>query len=535
MNNYSEKNLTSIEEAVNLLPKYNNRDILVLNKNKIKDVDLSIIPDSIKHIYLDDNNIKTINFSDRSWGTLSFANNGLSIEIIDNLTCTELNLTDNKIKEITLIRCNIKNLSLSNCGLFQINFFECNIENLNLSCNFMTGISHFPNGILHIDYSDNKIKEIESLPDSLITINLSDNMIKILPNYPTNLYKLDLSQNQIEFLSVDNLPQTLDFLDITDNPIENPDKILKPFVKQISQLYYDIEGEDSDVSVKVIDKKKIIVGNSESGSESESESESETERMFGRHDGDSDKMYNDFETYMIEEELKRLEQIENTIGINSNKESDPYSEPDHEPDHEPNSITSSISGFRDLYSSNPANSSDSIDDITRAIKNFNMSKNKTGSLEKMFSNRQINSFDPKTSDWTDLIVESSGVETDGIKTVKVIDPVCIPNSDNSEQVDYDKLDVQTKRMLMYKAASERASLDKNSKKINKPNGITIDTSGVEKKTIETSFDVDKLIREITNGVGRSNQENSVGKVRVHKLKPKVSEMIPVKLYFNIYR
>lgn len=247
MLNFKNKGFITIEEAIEKIPSINKKiNILELSDNKFEYLDLDKIPEHITHINLSNNTINEINWGTRGWGTICLANNGLELELITGLICEKLDLTDNFNKDIGFIHCHIGELILKNNSLKEINFIECTIKKLDLSLNKLTEITNLPKGIIDLNLSSNKIDSIDELPDSLLFLNLSENSLSLLPNIPVNLFKLDLSFNKFKTFKVEDLPKSLDWFDISDNLIKDPDVLFESVKNSIDTIYMD-ENYKSDL------------------------------------------------------------------------------------------------------------------------------------------------------------------------------------------------------------------------------------------------------------------------------------------------
>jgi hypothetical protein len=242
------KEYSSIGEVLTQVPMLNNQiDIIDLSNNKITWGEIYKLPEHIIHVNLYNNTIKDMEWGQREWGVINIGNNGLSFNQITNLKCTKLDLTDNLIEELTLICCDIKELIISNNSLKEINFIECSINKLNLSFNGLTKITHLPIGISEINFTSNKIDEICELVDTLLIVDLHDNYLKNIPNIPKNLIKLDLSENKFKNFKIKEIPDSLEYFDISDNFITKTDKLFESIKKKMETFYYDSDN-NSDVN-----------------------------------------------------------------------------------------------------------------------------------------------------------------------------------------------------------------------------------------------------------------------------------------------
>jgi len=112
-----------------------------------------------------------------------------------------------------------------------------------LSVNKIKELINYPIGIQNLKLFNNKIKNLEELPETLMILDASDNKLVDFPKLPLRLKKFDACKNQITFVDITNIPLTIMFLDLTENPIQNKDKLVD---LDIETLY--LNEDDDDVS-----------------------------------------------------------------------------------------------------------------------------------------------------------------------------------------------------------------------------------------------------------------------------------------------
>ncbi len=333
MFNYKNKFIERIEDVVEKLPKSSYITVIDLSDNEISDADISLLPGYIRNINLENNSLDNITWDDRDWGTIKLNNNCIDFEEINNIKCTKLDISDNKMEgDLTFINCEIDELNVSENKIKVINFVECKIKKLNISSNSIYEITHLPEDIIELNASNNRISDLCVLPDRMIILDIANNKLESIKNIPSNINKIDLSNNKLISFDFDNVPSNLDYLDITSNPIPGIKDIVSKV--KIEQIFYDTENKvpnsqiDSDDDISLVVKTKsetkselnsktsTVSGstnsNSNSNSDSDSDSESSTDstavrvskinRAF-KIDADSD---DDFKIPSIEDEFMKL-------------------------------------------------------------------------------------------------------------------------------------------------------------------------------------------------------------------------------------
>jgi len=113
-----------------------------------------------------------------------------------------------------------------------------------MSVNKIKELTNYPIGIQNLKLFNNKIKNLEELPETLMILDVSDNKLVDFPKLPLRLRKFDACKNHITFVDITNIPLTIMFLDLTENPIENKDKLAD---LDIETLYLN-DDDDDDVS-----------------------------------------------------------------------------------------------------------------------------------------------------------------------------------------------------------------------------------------------------------------------------------------------
>jgi hypothetical protein len=378
MFNYKNKFIEDQNQVIKELPKFSQINVIDLSDNELKSVDLSDFPSYITNINLENNDLENICWDDREWGTLRLTKNSIDFEQIHNLRCKRLDLSDNKMcEDIIFINCKIDELNLSDNKINSVNFIDCEVRKLNISSNKIFEINHFPDGIMIFNATNNHIEKICTIPDSIMILELSDNLLSSIPNYPINLTKLDLSKNRFKTINIEDIPETIDFFDITNNLITNTDEFFEPLKDRVDELYYD----DDPVVNPVIDPKpetKPVDSNEESkNTQTTSESTSSTEpskqnstqvevEVKAKEDSDSD----------ADSEISiKVMRIPRNKEVCSDNESDHFDIPDlddveSEFEKMNNSVKKVNVSETSETSSDSSDCSDSDDDIGQTIAKF---------------------------------------------------------------------------------------------------------------------------------------------------------------------
>jgi hypothetical protein len=254
--------ITDFSEILDNIPE--DANTINLASHMIKYAYLEILPMNIKNIILTDNMVNKFTFDSRQWGLINLKNNGFSVDEIIELNCNDLVLDDNKIEEISFVRCNINKLFIVNCGLKNINFYDCQIYELNISENLLNEITTLPNNLVVLEAYSNYISKINVVfGDDLKYIDLTNNELFSIPNIPKNLDHLDLSQNNFVTIDTTKFPSSMTYFDITGNNIKNNKELFNELSNNIGKIFYDdSEDEDSDSSIDIksinLNGKKMI-------------------------------------------------------------------------------------------------------------------------------------------------------------------------------------------------------------------------------------------------------------------------------------
>jgi hypothetical protein len=240
MNTYHNKDIKD-DQIYTIFESLSSEEEIILSNNRLTKIDK--VPNSIICINLNNNYIEEVNFLvGREWDTVLLSNNNLEITTLKNIKCITLDLSENRIEELTIEDCEIANLDISNNSIKKISFINSRINDIDMSVNKIKELTNYPIGIQNLKLFNNKIKKLEELPETLMILDVSDNKLEDFPKLPLRLRKLDACKNHITFIDITNIPLTIIFLDLTENPIENKDKLVD---LDIETLYLN---EDDDVS-----------------------------------------------------------------------------------------------------------------------------------------------------------------------------------------------------------------------------------------------------------------------------------------------
>jgi len=101
MNTYHNKDITDEQLDTIFESLSSEENEIILSNNRIKKIDK--VPDPIICINLNNNYIEEIEFLvGREWDTVLLSNNNLEITILKNIKCITLDLSENRIEELTL-------------------------------------------------------------------------------------------------------------------------------------------------------------------------------------------------------------------------------------------------------------------------------------------------------------------------------------------------------------------------------------------------------------------------------------------------
>ncbi len=252
MFSFKDKNISSIEEILKDLPEVSTVNVIVLSNNKIKDAKLDLLPNYIRSVILDNNQIESITWDDRNWALIKLDNNLIDFQEINNLKCRKFDISSNKMEEdLSFVNCEIGDLNVSNNKIHVVKFDNCTIQKINLSNNNIIVIDELPKQIKELNACNNQIIQVCHLPDTLFVVELSNNKLAMIENVPKNINKLDLSNNLLLVFDFLFLPTNLDYLDLSNNQIPN---IKKQFENcKIEQLFIDgNKSAESEEKIEVI-------------------------------------------------------------------------------------------------------------------------------------------------------------------------------------------------------------------------------------------------------------------------------------------
>jgi len=96
---FVNKEICKIDDILSFIDTNINTNKIVLNFNNLEEVNLSILPENIVNIELENNliTIENIIFGDRNWEKIVIRNNTISINELKDIKCKILELTDNEL------------------------------------------------------------------------------------------------------------------------------------------------------------------------------------------------------------------------------------------------------------------------------------------------------------------------------------------------------------------------------------------------------------------------------------------------------
>ncbi|EAY19848.1 Leucine Rich Repeat family protein [Trichomonas vaginalis G3] len=254
--NLSNNKIVKISQVSSTLQSLN------LNNNEVKDFQLNHLPD-LAHLYLMGNKlsklppVKGIMFNNMylRYNRISTLNCNYLVEtthVID-LSFNEIKeipdeffqleslfdliLTGNKITSVNpnIINSNLSRLNLSANPLSELPELPDSLEELYINdCNFKTLDEKLAENknLITLHANGNKLTTIPYIP-SLQNIELASNGLTECPKLPNGMISINLAFNSIENLPELNSKDTLEFLDVSYNPLKSI-----PSLKSYIQLKY---------------------------------------------------------------------------------------------------------------------------------------------------------------------------------------------------------------------------------------------------------------------------------------------------------
>ena len=218
------------------------------------------IPEFITSIIANNNLIESLDFlkvNNRKWENLEFQDNCFQYDLeISNITCSFLNLSQNKIKTVKIINCKIDKLDFSQCNIETILFISSTIINLDLSDNSIKTFESFPNDIKILNLYKNKITQMKIIPETVQELNVSENILTEWTVVPQEIVKLELFDNKLEFLDPLLLKNRskLIHVDISENKFSNMKELDKlDFETYFLIAEYQDDERDEELSDLEID------------------------------------------------------------------------------------------------------------------------------------------------------------------------------------------------------------------------------------------------------------------------------------------
>jgi hypothetical protein len=203
------------------LTELNKLNILNIHNTKLDG--LINLPESLKHIYLSNTNIKRIGNYPTKIQTITINNARLSeIPDLHHLTrLKQLSLISCEIKKVGTFGPKIQKINLSNNYLRQMPLFDLDVKYINLSNNRIKSIDNVNyddyKNLITFDISNNKLKNININSTSIKNLNVSNNLIDNIQMLPSNIKDLNLARNNLSRELT--IPNTVNYLNINYNNI----------------------------------------------------------------------------------------------------------------------------------------------------------------------------------------------------------------------------------------------------------------------------------------------------------------------------
>ena len=203
--------------------------VLVLRDNSLSVVISNDIPNSVEELYLNKNKISLVDLScSPNIRTLNISHNLLNgyscfPPNVENLLCTGSQLEQTEcFQQLD----KLVSLNLNSTNIRSIDRIPDNVRELRCSRTCLKIIVRLPQQLQLFVAHSSEIEEFtfDSFPNSLRELDLYDNALQRVPNFPPSLIRIDLMKNRIRHI---NLPQTINMINLRDNPIVLTDDNLK--------------------------------------------------------------------------------------------------------------------------------------------------------------------------------------------------------------------------------------------------------------------------------------------------------------------
>ncbi|MFN0189947.1 MAG: T9SS type A sorting domain-containing protein, partial [Bacteroidia bacterium] len=197
---------------------------------------LPTLPSNLTELNVVVNNLSSLPFLPNSIEYLAIIENEISyiFNLPSNLKVFYCD--DNEFVSLPQLPNSLEYLYCSSNLLTTLPTLPDSLRYLDCSYNFLTSLPFLPNKLSGLDCSDNNLTSINALPPKLGSLDCSYNGLNSLPVFPSSMYSIDCNQCGLTFIA--NLPDTLSYLIITNNP--NLKCI--PSTKIIGQLYWGNTG-----------------------------------------------------------------------------------------------------------------------------------------------------------------------------------------------------------------------------------------------------------------------------------------------------
>ena len=214
------------------LSAYGNITTLVIRYHKLKLTKL-LLPPNLKCLILKCTPFETVDLP-LSLSTLLVEKCADNLNILHLENLTNLNYT-NQSCELPELPPNLKELHCSYCKFTRLPVLPTKLNMLFCFDCKLEALPELPSSLQYLRIHNNPIKTLPALPVGLKCLDIQGCGLTHLPrSLPKQLDELDVRDNNLT--SIPDLPNTVDFLNICDNPIDYYPYIYRANVR----VYYDL-------------------------------------------------------------------------------------------------------------------------------------------------------------------------------------------------------------------------------------------------------------------------------------------------------
>ena len=193
---------------------------------------LPTLPNSLQYLYCSNNQLASLPDLPKQLLSFNCENNQLTTLPSLPASLTRILCDENGLQNLPTLPDSLNTLVCSFNQLTALPTLPANLTLLDCGNNQLATLPTLPSSLQNFYCYGNRLTSLPTLSKNISLLDCGENIISQIPTLPYTLYSLDCDSNQLTALPY-NLPTTLNYLDVSINPVSSI-----PFLDSLYQLQY---------------------------------------------------------------------------------------------------------------------------------------------------------------------------------------------------------------------------------------------------------------------------------------------------------